>query len=127
LIVVDASALVEALVGPTTIAAARLSREPVLHAPHLLPLEVVSALRKLAADRRLSDRSAGQAIAKLAALPLRLHPHISLLPRIWELRTNLTVYDAVYVALAETLGVPLITADKRLTAAPRLRCVVELI
>ena len=113
--------------GPTAVAATRLSREPVLHGPHLLPLEVTSALRKLVADRRLSDRGAGQAIGKLAALPLRLHPHIPLLPRIWELRPNLTVYDAAYVALAETLSFPLITADKRLSGAPRLRCVIEVL
>jgi predicted nucleic acid-binding protein len=127
LIVVDASALVEALIGPRAIVSARLSREPVLHGPHLLPLEVTSALRKLVSDRRVSDRGAGQALAKLAALPLRLHPHIPLLPRIWELRPNLTVYDAVYVALAEALEMPLITLDKRLSAAPRLRCVVEVL
>jgi predicted nucleic acid-binding protein len=88
---------------------------------------VTSALRKLVADRRISDRGAGQAVRKLAALPLRLHPHTPLLPRIWELRSDLTVYDAAYVALAEALGLPLITLDKRLSGAPRLRCVVEVL
>jgi predicted nucleic acid-binding protein len=127
LIVVDASALVGALVGPTQIAASRLSREPVLHGPHLLPLEVTSALRKLVADRRISDRGAGQAVDKLAALPLRLHPHTPLLPRIWELRGNLTVYDAAYVALAEALGLPLVTLDKRLSGAPGLHCVIDVL
>jgi predicted nucleic acid-binding protein len=127
LIVVDASALIDALVGPTAVATARLSREPVLHGPHLLPLEVASALRKLVTDHRLSERGGRQALDKLTALPLRLHPHIPLLPRVWELRANLTVYDAVYAALAETLGLPLVTADARLSRAPRLRCVVEVV
>jgi predicted nucleic acid-binding protein len=127
LIVVDASALIDALVGPVPTAATRLSREPILHGPHLLPLEVASALRKLVATRRLSERGAKQALDKLARLPLRLHPHIPLLPRVWELRANLTVYDAVYAALAETLTLPLVTADARLSRAPRLRCRVEVV
>lgn len=127
MIVVDASALIDALVGPAPTAAARLSREPVLHGPHLLPLEVASALRKLVADRRLSERGATEALDKVALLPLRLHPHIPLLPRIWELRANLTVYDAVYAALAEALALPLVTADARLSRAPRLRCRVEVV
>jgi predicted nucleic acid-binding protein len=127
LIVVDASALIDALVGPTAVAASRLARESVLHAPHLLPLEVASALRKLVAGRQLSERGARLALAKLAALPIRLHPHGPLLARVWELRTNLGVYDAVYVALAEALGLPLLTADQRLSRAPRLRCAVEVL
>jgi predicted nucleic acid-binding protein len=127
LIVVDASALVDALVGPTPSAAARIAREPVLHGPHLLPLEVASALRKLVTERHLSERGGRQALDKLARLPLRLHPHVQLLPRIWELRSNLTVYDAVYAALAETLSLPLVTADARLSRAPRLRCIVEVV
>jgi predicted nucleic acid-binding protein len=127
LIVVDASALVDALVGPTPDTAARISREPVLHGPHLLPLEVASALRKLLADRRLSEKGARQALDKVALLPLRLYLHVPLLPRIWELRANLTVYDAVYVALAEALALPLVTADARLSRAPQLRCVVEVV
>jgi predicted nucleic acid-binding protein len=98
-----------------------------LHGPHLLPLEVASALRKLVAERRLSERGGRQALEKLTLLPLRLHPHVPLLPRIWELRGNLTVYDAVYVALAEALDLPLVTADARLSRAPRLGCVVEVV
>lgn len=127
MIVVDASALIDALVGPTSAAVARLSREPVLHGPHLLPVEVASALRKLVAEQRLSARGARQALDKLSLLPLRLHPHSPLLPRVWELRANLTVYDAVYAALAETLGLALVTADARLSRSPGLRCAVELI
>lgn len=127
MIVVDASALVDALVGPTPAAAARLSREPLLHGPHVLPLEVSSALRKLVAERRLPEKGGRQALDKLALLPLRLHPHVPLLPRIWELRANLTVYDAAYAALAEALALPLVTADTRLSRAPRLRCVVEVV
>jgi predicted nucleic acid-binding protein len=127
LIVVDASALIEALIGSAPAASARLSRESLLHGPHLLPLEVASALRKLVAGGRLAEKGGRQALHKLTLLPLRLHPHVPLLPRIWELRSNLTVYDAVYVALAEELALPLVTADVRLSRAPRLRCVVEVV
>lgn len=127
MIVVDASALIDALVGPTSATVARLSSEPILHGPHLLPLEVASALRKLVANEHLSERGARQALDKLSLLPLRLHPHGPLISRIWELRPNLTVYDAVYVALAETLGLALVTADARLSRSPGLRCAVELI
>jgi predicted nucleic acid-binding protein len=127
LIVVDASAMVGALVGPDPTVGARLSREPLLHGPQLLPLEVASALRRFAVAGRLSRRGARLALAKLAALPLTLHPHPQLMPRIWELRANLTIYDACYVAAAEALGLPLITSDARLSRAPGPRCTIEVV
>jgi predicted nucleic acid-binding protein len=67
-----------------------------------------------------------QALATANRLGLRRHPSRSLWPRAWELRTNLSAYDALTVALAEQLDVPLLTADARLARAPGLRCVVEL-
>lgn len=127
MIVVDASAMVGALVGPDPTVGARLSREPLLHGPQLLPLEVASALRRFAVAGQLSQRGARLALAKLAALPLTLHPHPQLMPRIWELRANLTIYDACYVAAAETLGLPLITSDARLSRAPGPRCTIEVV
>jgi predicted nucleic acid-binding protein len=127
LIVVDASALIDALVGPRDGAAVRLATDPPLHAPHLVVIEMVHALRGLVRRERLSERAARRVIDRIPLLHMRLYPHGPLLPRMWDLRENLTVYDAAYVALAEALGFPLLTADRRLAAAPRLRCQVELV
>ena len=74
------------------------------------------------------DRDRGAAaLADLADLPVRRYPHDILLPRVWELRNNLTAYDAVYVALAEALDAPLLTRDKRLAAAAGHHARVELV
>jgi predicted nucleic acid-binding protein len=127
LIVIDASVLVGAVLGTDARLVARISREPALHAPELLPLEVASALRRFVLAGQLGERVARTALGVVAELPLTLHPHVVLLSRIWELRANLTVYDAAYAALAEALGFPLITSDTRLSQAPGLRCSVELV
>lgn len=127
MIVIDASVLVGAVLGSDPALVARLSREPALHAPELLPLEVASVLRRFVLAGQISERVARTALGKVAELPLTLHPHLGLLSRIWELRANLTVYDAAYVALAEGLGLPLITSDARLSEAPGLRCSVDLV
>jgi predicted nucleic acid-binding protein len=128
-IVIDASALVEALLeGPGGRAAGRLlgSGER-LQAPHLIDVEVAQVIRRIQADGRMDLRRAEQAIEDLAEFPLARRPHTLLLPRIWELRSNLTAYDAVYVALAEALDAPLITRDARLARAPGHRAKVELV
>ena len=96
-----------------------------LHAPHLIDVEVLQVLRRLNAHRELSDRRADEATRDLADLPLVRHPHELLLDRAWELRANLTIYDAVYVALAELLDAPLWTLDQRLAGAPGLRTEVK--
>ncbi len=127
MIVVDASVLVGAVLGTDPALVPRLSREPTLHAPELLPLEVASVLRRLVLAGQISERVARTALGKVADLPLTLHPQLGLLSRIWELRANLTVYDAAYVALAEALGLPLLTSDGRLSQAPGLRCNVDLV
>jgi len=127
LIVVDASVLVGAVLGTQAAVVDRLSREPALHAPELLPLEVASALRRFVLAGQVGERVARTALGMVAELPLTLYPHVVLLSRIWELRANLTVYDAAYVALAEALEVPLITSDARLSQAPGIRCSVELV
>jgi predicted nucleic acid-binding protein len=127
LIVIDASVLIGAVLGTDAGLVARLSREPALHAPELLPLEVGSVLRRFVLARQMSERVARAALGKVGALPLTLHSHLGLLPRIWELRANLTVYDAAYVAVAEALGLPLVTSDARLSRASGLRCSVELV
>jgi predicted nucleic acid-binding protein len=130
LIVVDASALVIALTmvdDPGAEARARLRADVDHHAPHLIDLEVVAAIRNRLARGSLSESGAEEALADLAALRIRRYPHLPVLPRIWELRHNVTPYDAAYVALAEVLGAPLLTADARLAGAPGLRCNVELL
>lgn len=129
MIVVDASVLAPALGddGPDgDRARARLVGETIA-APALVDLEVASVLRRAALAGQLDDRRSGQALADLAALPLRRAPHTALLPRIWELRANVTVYDAAYVALAEALDTLLLTADARVRRAPGVRCTVELV
>jgi predicted nucleic acid-binding protein len=130
LIVVDASALVIALTmvdGPGAGARARLRADVDQHAPHLIDIEVVAALGNRLARGSLPRSGAEDALADLAALRIRRYPHLALLPRIWELRHNLTPHDAAYVALAEVLGAPLVTADARLAAAPGPRCTFELL
>lgn len=125
MIVVDSSILVSALGndGPVGDQTRDRLRGEQLTAPQIIDIEVVSAWRRL----RLVDRRARTAITHLRVLPLDRVPHRPLLDRCWELRENLTIYDAAYVALAEILGVTLLTADRRLANAPGLRCPVEVL
>lgn len=130
MIVIDASALVELLIGGTARAlklAARISElSESLHAPFLVDLEVISVLRSLEARRQLTPQLAAGALSTLLALDLLRYPHEPLAPRIWQLRGNLTAYDASYVALAESLSAPLVTCDAQLAAAPGNRAQIEL-
>lgn len=121
MIVVDASALLESLLH--TPAAAVIEQRlfdsgQTLHVPHLLDLEVAQVLRRYAATGQVDPERCHAALADLADFPLSRYPHDFLLPRVWELRANLTAYDAVYIALAEALGAPLLTRDQRLAASP---------
>ncbi len=129
MIVVDASALVELLVGGTPRGAriAARIRSETLHAPHLVDLEVLSVLRTLEARQALASSLASQAAADVVALAMTRYPHEPLAARIWQLRGNLTAYDASYVALAEILAVPLVTCDARLAGAPGHRASIELV
>lgn len=129
MIVVDAGVIVTALAddGEDGDRVRALLRDQRLAAPHLLDLEVVSAWRRLAAAGAVDDRRARLALEDLRTLRLERVAHRPLLPRCWELRGNLTVYDAAYVALAELLDATLLTADARLAGAPGIRCDVDLI
>jgi predicted nucleic acid-binding protein len=98
-----------------------------LFAPELIDLEVASVWRRAARAGRLGERRARQALADLAALPLTRAPHQPLVARIWELRDNLSPYDAAYVALAEALETSLLTADRRLTRTAAARCEISLL
>ncbi len=129
MIVADASILAVALAddGPDgDQARARLRGERVI-LPELADLEVASVLRRQLAAGALDARRAGQALDDLAALPARRAPHRPLLARCWELRDNLTIYDAAYVALAEAMQATLLTADRRLARAPGSRCPIEIL
>jgi predicted nucleic acid-binding protein len=106
---------------------ARLARDPALHAPHLVDLQVLSVLRRQATAGVLDARRAGFALQDLADLPITRYPHAPFARRVWELRSNLTPYDAAYVALAETLGCLLLTADARLARASGIHCDVEVL
>lgn len=121
-LVVDAGAVVDLLLGrPAAAAIGRVLEADVddLHAPGLLDLEVLSALRRLAAGGELTDQRAREAVDDLAGLPILRHGHVALLPRVWQLRANVTPYDAAYVALAEGLGddAGLLTLDRHLARA----------
>lgn len=127
MIVVDASLVAAALLdgGPVGAWAAEVLASGDLAAPHLLPVEVVSILRRAAMAGDVSDDVAALAHGDLLDLRLALWPYEPLAARCWELRPNVTPYDATYVALAELLGVPLATLDLRLSRATGPRCRFE--
>lgn len=89
-----------------------------LHAPHLIDLEILQALRALVRGRKISADRAADVWTDVAALAITRYGHEPLADRVWALRDNLSAYDAVFIALSETLEVPLITCDARLAAAP---------
>ena len=121
MIVVDALAAVELLLG-TALGSAVAERifDPAesLHAPELLDLEIARVLRRYERARIIDAARAEAALRDLADLPIERYSHRLLLPRAWELRVNLTIYDAVYIALAELLDAPLLTGDAALADAP---------
>jgi len=98
-----------------------------VHAPHLLDLEVAQVLRRFAREGTISDLRAEVALGDLADARVTRHPHRLLLPRVWQLRHNLTAYDAVYVALAELLNASLVTRDRRIGTASGHRAQIEVV
>jgi predicted nucleic acid-binding protein len=129
-IVLDASAAVELLVGTDygDLVSDRIA-DPAesLHVPHLLAVEVAQVVRRLVAAGDLRPGRAVDALDDLTDLDAERYPHEPFLTRMFALRANLTAYDAAYVALAETLDAPVVTFDRRLAGAPGNRATVELL
>ena len=113
--------------GPDGDTARARLRGETLAAPELVDLEVASVLRRQNRAGMLDNRRAELAMTDLAALPMHRAAHLALLPRCWELRDNLTTYDAAYVALAEALDATLLTGDRRLAHAAGPTCTIELL
>jgi predicted nucleic acid-binding protein len=124
-IVADASVVVAALLhnGP----ARRVLATGTVHAPHLLDVEVMSVFKHLNSAGTLTEVDIESCLSAFQAMGIRRSGHRPLPARIWLLRHNLSAYDATYVSLAEALGCPLLTADRRLAAAPGLECPIQLL
>jgi predicted nucleic acid-binding protein len=124
MIVLDASLVVELLTNGPLADALRHDlgrRSESFIVPHLLDIEVVSALRSLSAGQRIDTHRSDQLLTELAALPAERYSHSPLLGRIWELRHNFTAYDAAYIALAEATSSVLYTCDVKLSKGHRAR------
>jgi predicted nucleic acid-binding protein len=124
MIVLDASVVVELLTNGPMANSLRhdlAESSDAFIIPHLLDVEVASALRKMVAGRRIDSHRSEEFLAGLADLPAERYSHVPLLGRIWELRHNFTAYDAAYIALAETTNSVLYTTDEKLTKGHRAR------
>jgi predicted nucleic acid-binding protein len=124
-IVVDASAALSALLNAGPARAALVDEQ--LHAPHLVDCEVANGLRRRVSARQLHADDAWTALDTWRRLGMTRYGVFSLLDRLWELRENLSAYDASYVALAELLGCSLLTADARLARAPGTNCPITVV
>jgi predicted nucleic acid-binding protein len=124
-IVVDASAALAALLnaGP----ARRALGSDQLHVPHLIDPEVANVLRRKVAGGEIGADDGWSALDSWRHLGVARYPLFAVLGRVWQLRENLSAYDASYVALAEQLDCPLVTCDARLARAPGLRCPVTVL
>jgi len=130
LIVIDASAVIEMLLGldgAEAVIERAFSKNETLHAPHLLDVEVAQVVRRYWRAGELTAARGEEALHDLADLPIQRYPHEPLLGRIWQLRSNVTAYDAAYIALAEGLAAGLLTLDKALARVPGVRVAVEVL
>jgi predicted nucleic acid-binding protein len=130
LIVVDASAILELLLGTDRaddVAARALAPGERLQAPHLVDIEVAQALRRLVQLKAITAVRAEQALDDFTGFVIERHPHRELLPRIWGLRESLAAYDGAYVALAEALDAPVLTCDAKLGRSHGHRVRIEVV
>ena len=128
--VLDASGAIELLLN--TAAGKRLSarladESEAVHAPHLIDMEIAQVLRRYVRHGMLSERTGALALERWRSLDVERYSHEPFLGRVWQLRDNLTAYDAVYIALAEALSTVLVTGDRKLVGAPRVGVAIELI
>ncbi|MGH9092123.1 MAG: type II toxin-antitoxin system VapC family toxin [Acidimicrobiales bacterium] len=125
MIVVDASAALSGLLNDG--AARRSLAAEQLHAPHLIDSEVAAGLRRRAAANQFAAEDGWAALDAWRHLAVTRYALYPVLDRVWQLRDNLSAYDAGYVALAESLGCPLITADARLSGASGISCPITVV
>ncbi len=129
MLVVDASVIASAIVdaGEDGQRFRDRLRGETIAGPDLLRIEVMSVVRRHANAGSITREQADAAFEDLVDLPISVFPTAPLLPRVWELRDNVTSYDGCYIALAEAVDCPLLTADRRLANAPGARCVIEVL
>jgi predicted nucleic acid-binding protein len=125
-VVFDCSAIVRALADDYPVLRDRLAEAPEAYAPDLIDVEFASALRGLVVGAKLTPDRAVSALEDFTQFSIWRLPHLPLLGRVWQLRNNLTAYDATYIALSEALGLPLVTTDARLAGAAGHSAEVEL-
>ena len=128
MIVIDTSAAIAALAARPLVhdLVARLQDDGDLHAPHLIDVEVIHALRRLVASGELTEDRAADVRSDFADLAIVRYAHYPLADRMWELRQNLSAYDAAFVVLAEALGASLVTCDGRLARTSGHQARIEL-
>ena len=125
MIVVDASVALAALLNAGPARQALGSEQ--LHVPHLIDSEIANGLRRGVAGGRIGADAGWAALATWQRLAMVRYPAFGILDRVWQLRDNLSAYDATYVALAEQLDCPLVTVDRRLSRSPGLRCPITVL
>ena len=128
--VLDASGVVELLLNTASgrrLSARLLAETEGVHVPHLIDAEIAQVLRRFVLRGLLDARSGAAALRRWQDFDVDRYPHEALLNRVWELRANVTAYDATYLALAEALSMVFVTGDRRLARVPGARTAIELV